>query len=231
MNLDFKHSSSTAILLFAQSNKTESALKPIAYQKKQNDLLWQKMNNKVLQTIRKINLPYFISDENTQVGVSFGEKLSHAIQTVFERGFEKVIVVGNDSPGLTKDHLQTAHLGLQNKKWVFGPDCKGGTYLLGISKSVFNASLFSKISWGTTQVVKELKELSQEDAIFLSSLADFNTSADFKNVLKDFSFCSSFKNGLVSFLFYQRPLNRFLKKFYSYKFVGLNFNKGSPVLE
>jgi len=230
MNLDFKHSSSTAILLFAQSNKMESALKPIAYQKKQNDLFWQKMNNKVLQTICKTSLPYFISNEKTQVGVSFGDKLSHAIQAVFEKGFEKVIVVGNDSPGLTQHHLQNACLGLQNKKWVLGPNLKGGSYLLGVSKSVFNASLFSKISWGTTQVVKELKQLSQEDAILLSSLADFNTLADFKNVLKSFSFYSTFKNSLISLLFHQRPLYQFLKKHYYYQFVGLNFNKGPPIL-
>lgn len=231
MNLDFKHSSSTAILLFAQSNKMESALKPIACQKKQNDLLWQKLNNKVLQTISKTALPYFISDEKTQVGVSFGDKLSHAIQAVFEKGFEKVIVVGNDSPGLTKDHLQIAHLGLQNKKWVFGPDCKGGTYLIGVSKTVFNAALFAKINWRTSQVLRQLKDLSLGQAILLSPLRDLNAKPDFKNVLKDFSFCSAFKNSLVSLLFYQRFLNRFLKKFYSYKFVGLNFNKGSPVLE
>jgi glycosyltransferase A (GT-A) superfamily protein (DUF2064 family) len=43
---------------------------------------------------------------------------------------KKVIVVGNDSPGLTQDHLQNAGLGLQNNKWVLD-DCKGGTYLIG----------------------------------------------------------------------------------------------------
>jgi glycosyltransferase A (GT-A) superfamily protein (DUF2064 family) len=230
MNLDFKHSSSTAILLFAQSNKVESALKPIAYQKKQNDLLWEKFNDKVLQTICKTRLPYFISDEKTQVGLSFGDKLSHAIQAVFEKGFEKVIVVGNDSPGLTQHHLQNAQLALQNKKWVFGPDCKGGTYLIGVSKSTFNAALFSKITWSTTQVLTELKALSLENAILLSPLADFNTLADFKNVLKGFSFYSTFKNSLASLLVYQHPLNRFLKKHYSYDFVGLNFNKGPPIL-
>ena len=231
MNLERKHSFSTEILLFAQSNKIESALKPIAYQKKQNDLLWHKMNHKVLQTIRKTSLPYFISDENTQVGVYFGDKLSHAIQAVFEKGFEKVIVVGNDSPGLTLHHLQNARLGLQNKRWVFGPDCKGGTYLMGISKCDFNAALFAKISWRTTKVLSQLKELSLGQSIVLSPLADFNTLGDFKNVLKGFSFYSTFKNSIVSLLFYQHPFKRFLKKHHSYEFVGLNFNKGSPVLE
>lgn len=231
MNLDSKHSSSTAILLFAQSNKVESALKPIAYQKKQNDLLWAKMNQKVLQTIHKTNLPYFISDEKTQIGESFGDKLSHAIQTVFDKGFEKVIVVGNDSPGLTKEHFLNARIGLQQKEWVFGPNCKGGTYLIGVSKSVFNAALFANISWRTAQVAAQLKVLSFENSILLSPLADLNTVADFDEVLKAFPFYSTFKNSLLSLVSYHHPIIRVLKKRYYFDIVGFNFNKGSPVLE
>jgi hypothetical protein len=45
----------------------------------------------------KTKLPYFISDESTQQGDSFGDKLSHAIQSVLDRGYDKVIVLGNDS--------------------------------------------------------------------------------------------------------------------------------------
>ncbi|EIA08546.1 DUF2064 domain-containing protein [Flavobacterium frigoris] len=231
MNLDCKHSLSTAILLFAQSDQVESAVKPIAYQKKQNDLLWQKMNQKVIQTIHKTNLPYFISDEKTQVGQSFGDKLSHAIQLVFDKGFEKVIVVGNDSPGLTVTHFKNAQLGLENKKWVFGPDRKGGTYLIGVSKSVFNAALFAKISWCTNQVAAQLKALSFKESTILSPLADLNTIADFKNILKGFSFYSTFKNYMLSMLSYQHPINRVLKKRYCFEIVGFNFNKGSPIME
>lgn len=231
MNLDSKHSSSTAILLFAQSNEVESALKPIAHRRKQNDLLWQKMNRKVVQTIQKTKLPYFISDEKIQVGDSFGDKLSHSINTIFEKGFEKVIVVGNDSPGLTKEHFLNASKGLENKNWVFGPDHRGGTYLIGVSKSVFNARLLAKISWHTNRVATQLKELSFGQSIVLRPLADFNTIHHFKKVLEGFSFFSMFKNSLISLLFYLQPLNRFLEKHYSFEFVGLNYNKGSPFFE
>jgi hypothetical protein len=58
----------------------ETVVKPIAHSKMQNYLLWHK-RKKVLQTIRKTKLP-FKSDENTQEGISFGEKLSHAVQGV-----------------------------------------------------------------------------------------------------------------------------------------------------
>jgi hypothetical protein len=46
---------------------------------------------KSFDTGSKTKLPYFISDD-TQ-GVSFGDKLSHAIQSVLDRGYDKVIVM------------------------------------------------------------------------------------------------------------------------------------------
>lgn len=230
MNLNNKHFSSTAVLLFAQSDKVESALKPIASSKRQNDLLWHKLNQKVLQTVRKTKLPYFISDESTQEGASFGDKLSHAIELVFNQGFKKVIVIGNDSPGLTSKIITEANEELQNQNWVFGPDFNGGTYLIGVSKANYDKSLFSQIDWHTNQVLEQLKALSFEGYKALSLLSDFNTLSDFNNLLKGFSFYSSFINSLCSLLFYQHSLNTFFNEQYTYNVLGFNFNKGSPVM-
>jgi glycosyltransferase A (GT-A) superfamily protein (DUF2064 family) len=229
MNLDCKPTSSTAVLLFAQSNKVESALKPIAYRKKQNEFLWEKMNQKVIRTIQKTNLPYFISDENSQQGNTFGQRLSHAIQTVFEQGFDNVIVVGNDSPGLGKPHLVKAKNELMVHNWVLGPNCKGGTYLIGVSKAIFDQELFANINWQTPKVLSELKGIACEDLVELASLSDFNSLDDLKKILKDFSFHSTFTNVLLSMLLYQHPLQVVLKKRYTFEIIGFNFNKGSPV--
>ena len=111
MNCKDPLSISTAVLIFAYGDKVQSTLKPIAYNRKQNVVLWHKMNERVLTLVQKTKLPYFISDENTQQGVSFGDKLSHAIQSVLDRGYDKVIVMGNDSPGLRLPHLQRSFYG------------------------------------------------------------------------------------------------------------------------
>jgi glycosyltransferase A (GT-A) superfamily protein (DUF2064 family) len=71
--------------------------------------------------------------------------LSHAIQSVLDRGYDKVIVLGNDSPGLHLNHLQEAFLELQDKSVVLGPDFKGGTYLMGFSKFLLIRRLCQKI--------------------------------------------------------------------------------------
>lgn len=220
----------TAILLFAQSASVESTAKPIAHSKKQNDLLWSKMNQKVLRTIHKTKLPFFISNETIQEGNSFGEKLSTAIEAVFDQGFEKVIIVGNDSPGLTAAAIQKANVSLDHNELVLGPDFKGGAYLIGISKSVFNKDLFATLDWKTSKVFKQLKALSTEQSFILKPLSDFNSFADFSTVTIGLSYLSKIKDILVSLLFYQLFLNRFIDTAYTYNVLGFNFNKGSPVL-
>ena len=223
--------SRTAILLFAQSNKIESVLKPIATSKKQNDLLWSKMNQNVLQTIHKTKLPCFTSDETTQEGATFGEKLSTAIQAVFNQGFEKVIIVGNDTPGLTAAIIQKANVSLDHNELVLGPDYKGGAYLIGISKGVFDKDLFANLSWKTSKVFQQLKIFSRKQLFILKPLSDFNTFSDFHSVNIGLSYFSKIKGLLSSLLYCQLFLNRFIDTVYTYNVLGFNYNKGSPVLE
>jgi uncharacterized protein len=223
------HSTTTAILLFARSENSESVLKPIACQKKQNLLLWKKMNEGVLKTIQKTNLPYFISDETTQVGTSFGKKITHSIEAVFAQGFDKVIVVGNDCLELQSKHLLEASDKLKTNNLVLGADYHGGTYLIGISKSVFEADKFEAISWQTTNVYIELQMLfSQKDVHCLPFLTDCNSSSDFNKAIYKLSFSNPLRNLIFSLLQYERAFNQFNFFLVSYGFSTLNFNKGSP---
>lgn len=231
MNCKDNLSLSTAVLIFAHSNKVQSALKPIAYSKKQNELLWRKMNERVMALVHKTKLPYFISDENTQEGNSFGDKLSHAIQSVLNKGYDKVIVVGNDSPGLRLPHLQEAFRELQDKSSVLGPDFKGGTYLIGISRSSFNKEAFAKIDWQTRKVFEQLQTLySVQNVTIMAPIADCNTKSDFEKLVQELPFYSSFKSILASLVYFALSIYSFLKYFYSNVTLGFNFNKGSPVL-
>jgi hypothetical protein len=54
MNREDNLSLSTALLIFAHSDKVQSALKPIAYNK-QNEALWHKMNERALALVQKLN--------------------------------------------------------------------------------------------------------------------------------------------------------------------------------
>jgi len=229
MILSKDYSTSTAILLFAQSEKVESVSKPIVCQKKQNSLLWKKMNEKVLQTIQKTYLPYFISDENTQIGNTFGEKITHSIQTIFNKGFEKVIVIGNDCLELQAKHLLDTSHKLQKNDAVLGADFNGGAYLIGVSKSSFNANEFATIAWQTRFVFDELKQLFGEiKTAFTPSLNDCNSAFDIKKAVHKLSFSDSFKNVILSLLQNKTVVPDYETSFLSYEFDFLDFNKGSP---
>lgn len=223
------YSITTVILLFAQGENIESVSKPITCQKKQNVLLWKKMNNRVLNTIQKTNIPYFISDENNQIGNSFGEKITHSIQTIFNKGFKKVIVVGNDCIELQVQHLLDASHKLQTNDVVLGADFNGGAYLIGVSKSSFNATEFATIAWQTRFVFDELKQLFKEiKTAFTPNLNDCNSAFDFKKAVHKLAFSDSFKNLILSLLQNKTAVNNDETSFVSYQFNALNFNKGSP---
>lgn len=231
MNCKNNSSSSTALLIFAYSDKVQSALKPIAYTKKQNELLWHKMNERVLTLVQKTKLPYFISDEKTQKGDSFGDRLSHAIQSVLNRGYDKVIVLGNDSLGLRLTNLYEAYAEMQEKSVVLGSDFRGGAYLIGISGSSFNKKAFANIDWLTSKVFIQLQTLySAQNPLIISPTSDCNTKNDFEKVLHGLPFHSVFKNALFSLLGYADTTYRFLNHFHTNATIGLTFNKGSPVL-
>lgn len=229
MGLLKNYFTTTAILLFAQSEKTESVLKPITFKKKQNSLLWKKLNKKVLLTVQKTNLSYFISNENTQIGTTFGEKIVHSIQQVFEKGFDNVIVIGNDCPGLKAHHLLEAACKLQTSDSVIGADFNGGSYLIGVSKFSFVPQKFEIISWQTPSVYNELQLLfSKQTVSLLQPLNDCNDTFDFKKVINKLPFSSSLRNLILSLFQKVITINHSETLLVSYEFITLTHNKGSP---
>ncbi|SHM61968.1 TIGR04282 family arsenosugar biosynthesis glycosyltransferase [Flavobacterium xanthum] len=229
MNLIMDYSSTTAILLFAQSEKKVSALKPIAFSSKQNVLLWKKMNDHSIKISQHTKLPYFISNENDQLGATFGERITHSIETVFAKGFDKVIVIGNDCIELKAHHLLQAERDLRRNDLVIGSDYSGGAYLIGVTKLKFNAELFKSIPWQTKSVFTALQTLYRKQSIaYLPYLNDCNNAFDFKQATQKLSFSDSFRKILLSFLSNFVVQIDFETRLYSSDYHAFNFNKGSP---
>ncbi|CAH8281974.1 hypothetical protein EV196_11257 [Mariniflexile fucanivorans] len=219
----------TAILLFALNENAQSVSKPIACQKKQKVLLWKNMNERVLKTIQKTKLPYFISDETNQIGNTFGQKISFAIQKVIYKGFDNVIVIGNDCIELQSKYLLEASNKLKTNDVIFGPDFNGGAYLIGVSKSSFDIEKFAAISWQTCTVFNELKELyCNHNTAFLPGLNDCNSTPDFKKVIHRLSYSNPFRHLIFSLLQDKFFIHHCETTFVSYEKYFFNFNKGSP---
>ena len=169
----------TAILIFTQDISQDISRKMLTPKKNQgvNRLIFSQLNNLVKQISASTRLSVFHSNQLVlnQKG-DFGKQLSAAIQIVFEKGFDKVICVGNDCPALNKVQILEAAQQLQTNDTVLGPDQRGGVYLLGISKSTFDAQTFENLAWHSEKMLESYTQnFAQQNILLLESLADIHT--------------------------------------------------------
>ncbi|MEO1449732.1 MAG: TIGR04282 family arsenosugar biosynthesis glycosyltransferase [Bacteroidota bacterium] len=85
-----------------------------------------------------------------QEGTDLGERMWHAFQHAAENGYERIVIIGSDCPGLTSDHLEAAFSALDDHDAVLGPALDGGYYLLGLKKP--DSTLFLNKTWSTDDV-------------------------------------------------------------------------------
>ena len=172
----------TAILIFARSAKEEASQKSFC-----NGIqLFDALTVKTLATVSKSKLPYFHFTEREQHGISFGERFINAIQAVFNKGFENVITIGNDSPQLAVSHILQAEKELENGRFVLGPSVDGGFYLMGISKSQFSKQNFRNLAWQTAFLSKQIIQLvinKKINVFTLNTLFDIDSIQDVKSLL------------------------------------------------
>jgi uncharacterized protein len=120
-----------------------------------------------------------------QCGQSLGDRMKHAFSLLFNKKYNKVLIIGSDCYDLTAEIITTAFHSLNNFDTVIGPAVDGGYYLLGMKK--YNAHLFDIKAWSTQTVAAETIELirQQEMSLYqLPVLADVDTEEDWNKVIK-----------------------------------------------
>jgi glycosyltransferase A (GT-A) superfamily protein (DUF2064 family) len=158
----------TAILFFSRTAEVEASQKNILAGQRNNLALIKRMIGRTQGLMRRSGLDHFTITENEQVGDSFGERMSTAMQAVFQRGYERVIILGNDCPQLRLTDIQSAEKALENDGNVIGRDQRGGAYLIGLQRSSFVAPTFQQLPW-------QQPELQEELARYLAIENDFAT--------------------------------------------------------
>jgi hypothetical protein len=218
----------TAVLIFANSSKGEGKFKSFV----KGDALVEELNENVLQTVKNSKLPYYLFTEKEQVGKSFGERFSNAIQSVFEKGFDSVITVGNDTPQLRKRHISQAAKEIDKNKCVVGPSIDGGFYLMGLSKKQFNEISFFDLPWQTKSLEKTISlqfASTQTEVIKLETLLDVDSTSDLKALFNLSQFISEKLLSILSTLLSAKlSISLASKLFISRWKRKTYFNKGSP---
>lgn len=218
----------TAVLIFANSSQGESKFKSFA----KGDAFVDELNENTLQTVKKSKLPYFLFTEKEQIGESFGERFSNAIQAVFEKGFDSVITVGNDTPQLQKHHILQAANEIGKNKFVVGPSIDGGFYLMGLSKKQFSEISFLELPWQTKSLERIISSqivATKTEVFKLDTLLDVDSTSDLKALFKLSQFISKKLLSILSSLLSAKLSISLASKLFIDKWERKHyFNKGSP---
>ena len=103
----------------------------------------------------------------------------NAFKDGFNDGYDKIVLIGSDSPDITSNHILNGIEALEEHDVVFGPAEDGGYYLVGLSK--MNTSIFINKPWSQPNLLKlTLQELQQHNRDYgiLETLNDIDTYED-----------------------------------------------------
>jgi len=109
-----------------------------------------------------------------QRGRTFAERLSSALTDARALGYEEIVVVPGDVPGLQARHLRAAFARLRSFSAVLGPSPDGGVYLLGVRGDF--APVLAGVPWCTPRVFAALLANAGRAAV-LPALADVDGHA------------------------------------------------------
>ncbi|WP_341224971.1 DUF2064 domain-containing protein [uncultured Arcticibacterium sp.] len=175
--------SNTALLVFSLSAKAEAERKPLFGKEKISASigLYHQLINKTKRLAKESGLDVFWFDEKNQVGNSFGEKYANSFQHIFDKGYNNVISIGNDSPDLSSEILADAIQKLNHQDLVLGPAQDGGAYLIGLSSKVFDFNQFKALSWTHKNLFEDLQNYAIKASVAfttLGTLLDLDQKAD-----------------------------------------------------
>lgn len=116
-----------------------------------------------------------------QVGNGLGARLAHAHQTLHERGYDRVVLVGADCPTVDADALRCAVRALDRHDVVIGLADDGGYTLLGTSTVA--PTIFSEVPMSTAHTaastVAEARRLGLDVAV-TTTRPDLDTVDDLR---------------------------------------------------
>ncbi len=121
-----------------------------------------------------------------QTGDDLGARMAHAIDTVFDLGYRRVIGIGTDLPTLPGSALGDTVKLLADHDLVLGPARDGGYYLIGLRKPA--PDLFAGMPWSTDRVLALTTQKAAALGLTIARLPvrrDLDTIEDLKAVIEE----------------------------------------------
>lgn len=175
-----KEQASPAILLFGRQAAHEALHKRWLRKGKgyRNRLIAKALLSHTQTVLHRVGYPVYHFDDQHQSGTTFGERITHAFRSVFERGHPYVICVGSDCPQLSELDWGLVKDAVDRGQTVLGPDLRGGAYLIGIPAKCFDSVAFEQLPWQSSRLFTGLSLTFCSEALVLPAFRDMNGAED-----------------------------------------------------
>lgn len=117
-----------------------------------------------------------------QMGTDLGERLTNVSDSLFDQGFNKIVIMDSDSPTLPSRLIIDAFDRLDSDEVVLGSCEDGGYYLIGLKESMPN--LFRGIPWSTPKVTEVTIARASEKGITISMLEQWYDVDTYQQLLQ-----------------------------------------------
>jgi rSAM/selenodomain-associated transferase 1 len=108
-----------------------------------------------------------------------GDRMRHAFDCAFSRGYAKAAIVGSDLPLICPQDITDAFAGLDSADVALGPALDGGYWLVALKRPT--PSLFRDIPWSSASVCATTREHAAAAGLTVSllrTLRDVDTPED-----------------------------------------------------
>ena len=106
---------------------------------------------------------------------------------LWNEGYERVVVIGSDSPTLTRRRVLDALAALRRAEAVLGPARDGGYYLIGLRRTA-KKRLFDGVAWGTRRAFAQTRRNLRAAGLRVRRLPlgyDVDTPADLRRLERE----------------------------------------------
>ncbi len=115
-----------------------------------------------------------------QHGRDLGERMTRAFAHTFARGRKSCVLIGSDCPSLTPEIIESAFQALGKNDVVIGPARDGGYYLIGMN--ALHEELFQRISWSSSEVLKQTVERIRVEGLTFFLLPVFSDVDEWEDI-------------------------------------------------
>lgn len=137
----------TAVVILGDCSDSRAKMQPMFGEENLeiNRRFWSTLKKNVVKSAEQARIPFvFCKDQECE---PFADNLAVEISNLFDEGWDKLILVGVNTPNLSAETLAKSTELLKEKDWVIEPSETEGVNVLGLKAENFQLDEFRLLPW------------------------------------------------------------------------------------